>query len=58
MSCVAAGCGVGTRDCRYGTSAALVDKFGADRFFVVVGVKHEALKHSSYSSLMLTSQTG
>jgi hypothetical protein len=50
------GCGFGTRDCRYGTSAVMDKEFGTDRFFVVVGVKHESLKHSSYSSLMLTSR--
>ncbi len=52
------GCGFGTTDCRYGTSAALDQFFERDLFFVVVGVQHEALKHSSYSSVMLTSSLG
>lgn len=55
---MAGGCGFGTRDCRYGTSPSLDMPFGERRFFVVVGVRHEALQHCSYSSLMFTSQTG
>ncbi|TFJ86121.1 hypothetical protein NSK_002941 [Nannochloropsis salina CCMP1776] len=55
---MAGGCGFGTTDCRYGTSAALDQPFGLDKFFIVVGVQHERLGHSSYSSIMLTSQLG
>jgi hypothetical protein len=36
----------------------LDEAFQSNLFFVVVGVKHETLGHSSYSSVMLTSQTG
>ena len=43
---------------RYGTSAALDQPFELDHFFVVVGVQHEHLGHSSYSSIMLTSAKG
>lgn len=50
------GCGFGTRDCRYGTSKNLDDYFGDDIFFVLVGIQHEKLEHSSYSSIMLTSK--
>ena len=42
------GCGFGTTDCRYGTSAALDQPFERTHFFVVVGVQHEGLGHSSY----------
>jgi len=55
---VTGGCGFGTRDCRYGTSPAIDLPFGDDLFFVVVGVKHEAIKHASYASVMFTSQLG
>ena len=50
------GCGFGTRDCRYGTSENLNYYFGENTFFVLVGIQHEKLKHSSYSSIMLTSR--
>jgi hypothetical protein len=43
---------------RYGTSATLDLTFGTNRFFVVVGVRHEMLKHTSFASVMLSSARG